>query len=240
VRQAESCARSDCSDATGTQGSVWRLHYTALDIPFYRRYILIMRTGAPDLLPMFRSDMQVELLSLVVLQPDRTWTLDGLAEQLDTSPSSVHRELHRLLGAGIVYRDAGQRPHSYRVATDSPAYSPLRGLLDVTAGVPMRLARELSDVPGLVAATIHGSWAAGAVRPDSDLDVILITDGDRRAAQRAARRIGKEIGRDVDASVLSRKEYESLRREHNPFLGKILHGPRIDVIGDLAALGAAR
>ena len=188
---------------------------------------------------MFRSDMQVELLSLVLMQPDRTWTLDDLSDQLQAPPSSIHRELHRLLDAGLARRDARQRPHSYRAATDAPAYRPLRELLELTAGVPLRLADELADVEGILAAAIHGSWAAGTVRPESDLDVIVVTDGDRRAAQRAARRVGRAISREVDASVLSRESFEDLRHSRNPFLGKILHGPRIDVIGDLANLAAA-
>lgn len=96
------------------------------------------------------------------------------------------------------------------------------------------LARELGLVEGVSAAAIHGSWAAGAVRPDSDLDVIVVTDGDRRTAQQAVRRVGRAIGRDVDASVLSPEQFEELRRGRNPFLGRILHGPRIDVVGDLA------
>jgi predicted nucleotidyltransferase len=103
--------------------------------------------------------------------------------------------------------------------------------------VPQRLTRELDGVAGVLAAAIHGSWAAGGVRPDSDLDVVVVTDGDRRAAQRAVRRVGQAIGREVDASVLSREDFVELRRSRNPFVGKILHGPRIDVLGDITTIG---
>lgn len=196
-----------------------------------------MRTAAPSLLPMFRSDTQVELLSLLFLQPDRTWTLADLSKHLQVPQSSIHRELHRLLDAGLARRETRKRPHSYSVATDAPAYPPLRELLELTAGVPVRLASALGDVSGVVAVAIHGSWAAATVRPDSDLDVVVITDGDRLAAQRAVRRVGRDINRSVDVSVLSREQFLELRRLRNPFIGKILHGPRVDVVGDLANLG---
>jgi predicted nucleotidyltransferase len=186
---------------------------------------------------MFRSDMQVELLSLLFLQSDRTWTLGDLNDHLQAPQSSIHRELHRLVDAGLARRDARQRPHSYRAATDAPAFPPLRELLELTAGVPLRLAREFGAVAGISAAAIHGSWAAGTIRPDSDLDVIVVTEGDRRAAQRAVRRVGQEIDREVDASVLTRESFDDLRRSRNPFLGKVLRGPRIDIVGDLTALG---
>jgi predicted nucleotidyltransferase len=186
---------------------------------------------------MFRSEMQAELLGLILLQPDRTWTLDVLAEQLSAPQSSVHRELSRLLDAGLVTRDSRQRPHRYQAATEEPAYGPLRELLEVTVGLPMRMSQALTVLPGVQAAAIHGSWAAGRVRPASDLDVVVITDGDRRETQRAVRRVGRAAGRDVDVSVLSPAEFVDLVQGRNPFVGKILHGPRIDLVGDLDALG---
>jgi predicted nucleotidyltransferase len=138
--------------------------------------------------------------------------------------------------AGLVTRDASHRPHAYRAAASSPAYEPLRGLLDLTAGVPARFADALSAIPGVLAAAIHGSWATGKVRPDSDVDVIVVTAGERRIAQRAVREVGRTIGRNVDASVLSPEDFDGMLRSRNPFLGKILNGPRIDLLGDLDEL----
>lgn len=133
-------------------------------------------------------------------------------------------------------RDARQRPHTYRAATDAPAYRPLREILELTVGVPLQLREALDGVEGIRAVAIHGSWAAGRVRPDSDLDVLVVTVGDRRHAQRAMTDVGRNVGRDIDASVLSTEDFGSLLQAKNPFLGKILTHPRIDVIGDLMAL----
>lgn len=78
--------------------------------------------------------MQVELLGLVLLQPDRRWTLDELTGLLGAPTSSIHRELLRAAEAGIVERDVRQRPHLFRAATDSPLFDPMRTLLQVTVG----------------------------------------------------------------------------------------------------------
>jgi predicted transcriptional regulator len=198
-----------------------------------------MRSTAPPLAPLFRSQMQLELLGLLLLQPDRTWTLDQLATLLNAPASSVHRELGRAVSAGLVRRDDRQRPHLYAAAADSPAYKPLKQLLDLTVGLPERLADALSSVDGIRAAAIHGSWAKGRITPDSDLDVIVVTDGDRSAAQRAVRRVGRQIGRQSDGSVLSPRAFAVMLAEHNPFLEGILRGPRIDVVGDLDELTVA-
>jgi predicted nucleotidyltransferase len=181
--------------------------------------------------------MQVELLALILLQPDREWTLEELTGRLGAPQSSVHRELTRLVHAGLARRDARKRPHGFRAARENPAYEPLRDLVELTAGVPLRLSRALSEVPGVLAASIHGSWASGRIRPESDLDVVVVVEGSPQAVKRALRGVGKQIGRDVDASILSPAAFADLSRKRNPFLTKILRGPRIDLVGDLTVLG---
>jgi DNA-binding IclR family transcriptional regulator len=79
-----------------------------------------MRTRAPNLLPLFRSEMQVRLLGLLLLQPERSWTLRELADTLGAPQSSVHRELERAEAAGIIRRDARARPHRFNAAADEP------------------------------------------------------------------------------------------------------------------------
>lgn len=180
------------------------------------------------------------MLGLLLLQPTREWTLEELAERLDAPVSSIHRELQRARDAGFVIRDSRQRPHLYRAAEDSPAFQPLSRLLEMTVGVPERLRRALAGVPGVHAAAIHGSWANQRVRPDSDLDVIVVSDGKRRDTQNAVRRVGREVGRQVDASVLTVDEFHQMRALGNPFLEKILRGARIDVVGDLANVRSSK
>ena len=72
-----------------------------------------MRTTAPAILPLFRSEMQVRLLALLLLQPERSWTLHELAQTLDASASSVHRELGRAEAAGIIPPGRDGAPASF-------------------------------------------------------------------------------------------------------------------------------
>lgn len=198
-----------------------------------------MRTSPPALAPLFRSQMQLELLGLLLLQPEREWTLDDLVQLVGAPASSVHRELGRALGAGLVYRDDRRRPHLYQAAQDSPAFQPLHDLLERTAGVPQRLADALSRVDGVRAAAIHGSWAKGRIRPDSDLDVIVVTEGDRNEARKAVREVCRSVGREGDASVVDLAEFAKLAAS-NPFVQAALREPLITVLGDdLRDLAAA-
>src|SRR4051794_32833809 len=97
-----------------------------------------MRTASPRLAPLFRSELQLELPALLLLQPQREWILDELAPTLAAPTSSVHRELTRAVDAGLLLRSDERRPHLYRAAPEAAAYEPMRRLLELTTGVPTR------------------------------------------------------------------------------------------------------
>jgi predicted nucleotidyltransferase len=194
-----------------------------------------MRTAAPRLLPFFRSEAQLRLLALIFLNGDRRWTADEVEEAVEAPPTTVHRELHRALDAGLLVRDESVRPHSYGAATDSPAYEPLRTLLATTVGLESELSGLLHETPGVRAAVIHGSWVDGRLRPDSDVDVLVVGDVDLPDLRRRARPIGRRAGRRIDVTAFRPDEFRRELRAGNGFLRKIVDGPVEPLVGNLEA-----
>jgi predicted nucleotidyltransferase len=191
-----------------------------------------MRTAAPEILPLFRSEMPVRLLALLLLQPERSWTLQELAADLGAPRSSVHRELSRAEHAGLTVRDATARPHRFAAAVEGPLYESLATLLNRSVGVEaeLRSALRRSDV---VAAAIYGSWASGTRRPDSDIDVLVVGDAPIRELRRAVRPIGKAAGRTVDIAVLGLDEFKKLRADGAGYLRAVFEEPITNLVGDL-------
>lgn len=194
-----------------------------------------MRTQAPSLLPLFRSEMQVRLLALLLLQPERTWTLHELTEALGAPQSSVHRELGRAEAAGILRRDATARPHGFSAAMDDSLYEPLASLLRRSVGVEEQL-RDTLDRPDVHAAAIYGSWVNGTRRPDSDIDVLVVGDADLRELRRLMRPVGKSAGRTVDLTVLPNDEFRRLLAERSSFARRVMEAPITSLVGDLASV----
>ncbi len=173
------------------------------------------------------------MLALLLLQPERRWTLQELAQVLDAPVSSVHRELGRAEAAGIVRRNATARPHRFQAATDDPLYEPLASLLRRSVGIEEQL-RTALERPDVLVALIYGSWAGGTRRPDSDIDVFVIGDADLRELRRGVRPIGKSAGRAIDLSILTVDEFQGLLAERSSFARRILEAPVIQLVGDLA------
>src|SRR5690554_3707936 len=59
-------------------------------VPCYYR---LMRKVAPALSPLFRSQLQGQLLATVMAHPEREWSISDLASELDAPVTSVHDEV---------------------------------------------------------------------------------------------------------------------------------------------------
>jgi len=179
--------------------------------------------------------MQLHLLALLLLQPERSWTLQELTETLAAPQSSVHREFGRAEGAGIIRRDAAARPHRFQAATNEPLHEPLATMLRRSVGVEEQLRTALAH-PGVLAAVIYGSWASGTRRPDSDIDVLAVGDADLRELRRLVRPIGKTAGRTIDLTVLTADEFRTLLADRSSFARRVLKDPTTSLVGDLARI----
>lgn len=165
-----------------------------------------MRVPAPPLLPLLRSRLQAELLTLVLLSPGRERSLTELADRAGCSLSSAQREMARAEEAGVV---STRRLGNTRLvsAVDSPLTRPLTELLMRSFGPRQVVAEELADVPGTEAAFLFGSWAARYEgepgRAPADIDVLVIGDPDRDELDEAAQRAGARLAREVNVTIRS-------------------------------------
>lgn len=167
---------------------------------------LVQRASPPPLLPLLRSRLQADILTLILLNPEQAWTLTSLASRSGASVSSVQREAVRAEQAGVV---SSRRLGNVRLvqAADSPLTASLTELLLRSFGPRQVLAEELDGVPGIEAAYLFGSWAARytgeAGRPPADLDVLVIGSPDRDELYDAAQRAEGRLAREVNLTIRS-------------------------------------
>jgi predicted nucleotidyltransferase len=187
----------------------------------------------PAHLPMFRSEAQLLLLGNLLLSPETARTANELGSAAGLGPASTHRELQRLVASGVVVRDQTVRPYQYMAATASPLFEPLADLLRVTVGVEERLRSTLENTGGVDAAVIHGSWAEGTARPESDIDVLVVGSVDGSALRRALRRLGEQVGRRIDVTVMPPAELRDRYRRGDGFTLRLMQGPQVPLLGDV-------
>lgn len=188
------------------------------------------KATAPPLMAIFRSQVQAEILTLVMLSPGRH-SVSGLASKLNAPYATVHREVERLLKAGLLVDSRIGRSRMLSPNTASPAYRPLRDLVLVAFGPREVITQEFSDLSGLEGLLIYGSWAArynGQEGPEpGDIDVLIIGNVDRDEAYDAAERAQNRLEREVNPQFSTTARWHA---SDSPFLTEVGQRPLVALI----------
>jgi predicted nucleotidyltransferase len=232
-REASSTWPSTAADIDSLAASNARIRTgrrVGLNFRITASILRVMQAPAPPLLPLLRSRLQAELLTLVLLTPDREWTLTELAHRVGGSVSSAQREMARAEQTGVV--KSRRLGHTRLVvAADSPLTEPLTELLLRSFGPRQVLTEAIAQVEGIEAAYLFGSWAARYAgkegRAPADLDVLVIGKPDRDELDEVAQRAGARLAREVNVTIRSPQWW---RDGGDPFHTEVTHRPLIPIL----------
>lgn len=195
-----------------------------------------VRQPAPPLLPVFRSRLVGDVLALVLAHPDRSWTLEDLANRVQAPYQTVTAEIRRLEQADLVTTRSVGRSKLVTANADHPYIRPLTELVLMSFGPPMVVAEEFGKVPGIEGLWIYGSWAArhaGAPgRPPADVDVLVVGNLDRDAVYDAARRAEHRLGREVNTTIRTTRAW---KRADDAFAATVKDSTMLALPGPWAA-----
>ncbi|WP_290056938.1 ArsR family transcriptional regulator [Amycolatopsis solani] len=185
--------------------------------------------ASPSLLPLLRSRMQGELLALVLLHPEREYTITELAEACGVTPTAVLREVERLVGGGILADRRVGRSRLVKARTDTPLYRPLSEVIAVTFGPLPLLAEALAGLAGVREAYIYGSWAARyrgeAGPPPGDVDVLVVGSPDPDALFDLVEGVSRRLGREVNVHRIAAASWAA--DSADPFLTSVRERPLV-------------
>ena len=196
-----------------------------------------MRSNAPALLPIFRTQTQGEILALVLDQPEREWTVSELATATGAALTSVQSEIARLESGDLLLSRKVGRTRLVRANTKNPITAPLTQVVLLSFGPKIVIAQEFAplDADRVI---IFGSWAARfagiAGETPEDIDVLIVSDSVKRAdVYAAAERAQEKLGRQVNPVIRSAAAWQS--PDTDPLLDELLRRPYVDVTGDLVS-----
>ncbi|MCB2176704.1 MAG: winged helix-turn-helix domain-containing protein [Actinomycetales bacterium] len=191
-----------------------------------------MRTPAPALAPFLRSDTQGEILALLLLDPTEAHSIADVARAVDAPPSVVHKEIGRLVEAGVLVDTRQGRSRLVRANPDYRLLRPLTELINGTYGPAPILTRALAQVHGIDIAYIYGSWAARhegvtGAHP-RDIDVLVIGNPSRPALNEAANAAEEALHTTVTITKVSPEAWAA---SDDPFLTTVRSRPltRLDI-----------
>ena len=186
---------------------------------------------SPILTALFPAVRQ-EILAATLLSPEKAWYLSELAEHLNTSPSSLQRELETLAKSGVLQRRQEGRRTYYKADIDSPVFAELQALFSKTAGILPLLKAELGRFsPKIKWAAIYGSIAKGEEHTQSDIDLLIVGPVSMTNLLPSLRRVEKQFGREVNVTRYSEEEFRAKRHSRDHFLDSLLKTTLITIVG---------
>jgi predicted nucleotidyltransferase len=185
-----------------------------------------MRSAAPALLPVFRSQLQANMLAALLLNPDQEYSLTDLAKRFTAPLSTVHGEAKRLIEAGLLNRRNVGRSAMVRANSGNRLVEPLAELLFLSWGPLQVVADEFSELERAERVLIFGSWAARYLQrpgpPPNDLDVLVVGRPARGAVYDAADRAQQRLGMPVNTVI---RAGDAWREAADPLVRQIQSGP---------------
>lgn len=174
-----------------------------------------------------------EILAATFGQPERWWYLSELAEHLNTTPSSLQRELKYLVSSGILrQRRDGKRTY-FQAESELPIFAELRSIFTKTLGVTDALKNALSKFGDRIrCAFIYGSVAHDEEHALSDVDVMVIGSVGLSDLSSPLRNMEKRFKREFNVKCYSPEEFRKKVKEHNHFALSVLEKEKLFLRGD--------
>lgn len=196
-----------------------------------RNYIRNMRKVRPidALFPKTRR----ELLAATFGQPERWWYLSELAGYLNTTPSSLQRELKSLVSSGILrQRRDGKRAY-FQAEKELLIFDDLRSIFMKTLGVADALKNTLAKFDDRIrCAFIYGSVARHEEHALSDVDLIVIGSVGLSDLSPVLRILEKRFKREFNVKCYSPEEFHNKVKERNHFVLNVLKKEKVFLWGD--------
>lgn len=187
-----------------------------------------MRMNAPPLAPFLRSNTQGKILALLLLNPDDAYSLADVARTVDAPTAVVHKEVSRLVEAGVLGDSRQGRSRLVRANPDYRLLRPLTELITGTYGPVPILTRELADVLGIEAAYIYGSWAARHEGDQGDqprdIDVLVVGSAARTELNEASAAAEERLHTPVNITKVSPEAWAASK---DPFLVTVRSRPLV-------------
>ncbi|MFH1586648.1 MAG: nucleotidyltransferase domain-containing protein [Candidatus Diapherotrites archaeon] len=171
----------------------------------------------------------VKAIEAITSQPNKSFSVRGLASAIRISPGSSGKALDFMAKKGIVTLKIIGRSYQYRANLESSLCRQWKILFNLDLLADSGFTKEITKkIPGLHSILLYGSFAKGTNDGKSDVDILVI------ASKKPAKRHGfrSKLKREINLSIISLKEWKVKSEKEKVFYENViydsivLHGTR--------------
>ncbi|MDH5186299.1 MAG: nucleotidyltransferase domain-containing protein [candidate division WOR-3 bacterium] len=185
------------------------------------------------------SKARIEILKLLILNPDNSYYQREIAQLTKLPIQSVQRELKNFSSIGLTEIKTRGNRKFYSANRNFPIFKELKSILLKTSVLGDVLKQALLKSKNEIRlAFIYGSYAEQQEKISSDIDLFVVGSISSRTLSSILSSVKKELQREINFTVYPTDEFKQGVRTKKHFISRVLQGKKIFLIGDDNAIQA--
>jgi len=170
------------------------------------------------------TDNQLQVLTVLISQPEKEYYMSELGEALGKHPGVFQRGINSLERQGYVASRKRGNQRLFKINVEYPLFSELKNIVQKTSGVEALLRTLVSRISEITIALIYGSYPKNRIRSDSDIDLLIVSEGNKSEDLLLKRlsSVERKIQREINYKFYLANEFRKQLRSHDPFLEEVL------------------
>ncbi|MBI3616306.1 MAG: nucleotidyltransferase domain-containing protein [Candidatus Omnitrophica bacterium] len=180
-----------------------------------------------------KSRIRRKLLGLLFSNPSRNYYLSELARLVGTSPGNVRRELSRFIHDKLIKREKKGNLVLFSINPEHALFPELKSLILKTSGIEGALRELVNKWSEIQSAFIYGSFAKGTEKGESDIDLLIVSDGKLNNFYTQLSKLETLFGREINPAIFSPEEFKRKMGKREGFIAHVLREPHSILKGSL-------
>ena len=167
---------------------------------------------------------QILILAILSENPQKEYYLHELGRLVGKKPGVFQIGINSLEKHGWVTSRKQGTLRLFKINEQHPLYKEIKSFVRKTVGVEAQLKEILVGIEGIEKALIYGSYAKDSMRPDSDVDVLVVVNKTQAEDNLVSglSRVEKNIGREINYKLYTENDFRQKQNGKDPFLAEVL------------------
>lgn len=176
--------------------------------------------------------MRIKLLQTFLYQKEEMFYVRQLVREIQEEINAVRRELGRMEKAGMVKKENRGNRLYYWFNKSYPLYGDLLSLISKTVGLGGKIIKNKAKIGRIKFALLSGRFTRRLPTKEGGVDFLVVGEIVLPELAKMVKEEETNQGREINYSVMSSQEFDFRKKRKDPFLGGILGGSKIMLVGD--------
>lgn len=170
---------------------------------------------------LFGSKTRVKLISLFLLNPERSFFVREITRKLNIRINSVRRELKILSKIGLIKSKLDGRKTFYYANKKFIFFEEFKSMAEKTGHSGDKISEVIKGLGTISFSCFSGTFTGNA---DTKVDLLLIGEIKKEKLKAFLKKMEREVGREINYTVLTDTEFAYRKKCKDKFLLDILSG----------------